>query len=100
MKQSEQFKKLANESESDMAFIGYDKRANRWSKYEDFIENILPKLKQLNTINIEQNKNDGFIFYINNIKEYTFYPKANKINYHKDNSWKKNGLTQIKKLIK
>lgn len=100
MKQSEQFRQLANESESDMGFLGYDKRANRWSKYEDFVENILPKLKLLDNIQIEQNKNDGFIFYINSIKTYTFYPKSNKLNYHKDNSWKTRGLNIIKKLLK
>lgn len=100
MKESEYFKKLANESESDMGYLGYNKRANRWSKYEDFIENILPKLKQIPGIFIDTNINDGFIFTINGVKTYTFYPKSNKLNYHKDNSWKTRGLTIIKKLIK
>lgn len=84
MKQSEKLKQEANEQESDLAYMGKMKQANRAGKLEYFHDHILPVL--MNKYKVEEFACNSFR--ISSDKgRIDVYPPSGKMLIHKSKKW-------------
>ena len=84
--------------ESDLKALGEFFKERRQERWENFIQNYVPKLEAKN---IEFEIEEGVKIIINNNGEkIDFLPKKNRILFRKSNQWKNNGISEIEKILK
>ena len=84
--------------ESDLKALGEFFKERRQERWENFIQNYVPKLEAKN---IEFEIEEGVKIIINNNGEkIDFFPKKNRILFRKSNQWKNNGISEIEKILK
>ena len=98
MKESEKLKKLAQQEDNDLKYMGIMKKAIREERNEEFYANWLSELYNSDKVisikelpiqgKIEINTDDFGIV--------DFFPKANKVLRRKENKWVHPGLKWLK----
>ncbi len=97
MKKSEELQQLANEEENDFKFWTYHFKANRWRRFEFFME-VLPIIKE--QTDVIERENESFTFDVPDVGKVDLYPKSNKALIRSKNKWIQNGLQYIVKRLK
>lgn len=98
MKESKKLKQELSKEDNDMAAFALDRKIKRETRYEDFEEMWLPKIRLMPGVVV-----DFIPSYHYTIKQganvYDFYPKSNSLLIRRTNEWVKPGLHRLIKLL-